>query len=162
MKRRMPAVLTLVLTLAWALVWQAGPAAADCSPNHVMLRGDWGQAVFQVEIADTPEARARGLMFRESMPRGAGMLFVYEEPQPASFWMQNTLIPLDMIFLDRAGTVTRIHSNAIPGDTTPIPGGDAVFAVLEINGGLAQRYGMTTGSQMQAPAFQGGPAVWPC
>lgn len=101
-------------------------------------------------------------MFVDSMPRGVGMLFVYDAPRRASFWMKNTLIPLDMLFVDRSGIITRIHHQAIPGDLSSIDGGDQVFAVLEINGGLAKRYGISVGSQMQHPAFAGGAAVWAC
>lgn len=154
----MKSLLVAVLLFVWtgAQVW------AECRADQVALRGDWGEARFTVELADTPQARGQGLMFRETMARGAGMLFVYEAPQPASFWMKNTLIPLDMIFVGRNGVVRHIHSNAIPGDLTPIDGGNGIFAVLEINGGLAQRYGMTVGSHMQHPVFVGGPAIWPC
>lgn len=139
-----------------------GIASAACRADQVQLRGDWGEIRFTVDLAQTNEARARGLMFREHMARGAGMLFVFEQPQRTAFWMKNTLIPLDMLFIDRAGVVTRVHSNAIPGDLTPIEGGDSVFAVLEINGGLAHQYGIVPGSQIQHPVFGGGPAVWPC
>ncbi|MGV6847216.1 MAG: DUF192 domain-containing protein [Marinibacterium sp.] len=139
----------------------AFPLWAECRPDVVDLRGDWGQARFTVEVADDDAERSRGLMFRESMPRGAGMLFVFDHPQRVSFWMMNTLIPLDMIFADATGRVVKVHSNAIPGDTTPIPGGDAVFAVLEINGGLAERYGITAGSDLRHAAF-GDSAAWPC
>ena len=72
----------------------------------------------------------QGLMFRESMPMSAGMLFVYEEPRRASFWMKNTLISLDMIFADATGTVRRVHEGAVPGDLTPIPGGADILFVL--------------------------------
>ncbi|MEM9550249.1 MAG: DUF192 domain-containing protein [Pseudomonadota bacterium] len=150
----------MACALAWCLA--AVSAQADCRLDQVALRGDWGQAQFNVELADDPRERSQGLMFRESMPRSSGMLFVYEQPQRASFWMKNTLIPLDMIFLDERGEVTRIHHEAVPGDLTPIDGGDRVFAVLEINGGLARRYGMTEGSMMQHPVFADGPAIWPC
>lgn len=136
--------------------------AGDCKPGRVDLRGSWGQTGFSVEIADDEQERAQGLMFRETMPRGAGMLFVYEHPQPAAFWMKNTLIPLDIIFLDESGRVTSVHENAKPGDLTPIPGGDEVFAVLEINGGLARRYGIAPGSQMRHEIFSARGAVWPC
>ncbi len=155
--RRFVAVLLLLLG--------AGTAQAettDCRNDRVDLRGDWGQAQFTIELADTPAARGRGLMFRETMPRGAGMLFVYEQPQRASFWMKNTLIPLDMIFVDRTGHVTRVHSGAIPGDLTPIDGGPGVFAVLEINATLAARYGIAPGSEMRHPVFSGEAAAWPC
>ena len=140
----------------------SGAAFADCQPNSVDLRGDWGQASFSVEIADSADERALGLMYRESMPRGSGMLFVYEYPQRAAFWMKNTLIPLDIIFLDRDGLVGHVHSNAIPGDLTPIPGGDQVFAVLEINAGLAARYGISVGSEMRHQVFSNGQPKWAC
>lgn len=142
--------------------WAAPLVAADCRDDTVSLRGDWGDARFTIELADTPETRSRGLMFRESMPQRAGMLFVYERPQSASFWMKNTLIPLDMLFFDKTGTLTHIHHLAVPGDLTPIPGGDAVYAVLEINGGLAKTYGITVGSVMQHKVFSSGPAAWAC
>lgn len=151
----------MVAVLGMAAAPGAGNGA-ECRADSVQLRGDWGQIAFSVEIADEPRERARGLMYRRTLPRGAGMLFVYEHPQNVRFWMKNTLIPLDMLFLDRSGRVTRIHEMARPGDLTPIDGGDAVFAVLEINGGLARRYGITEGSVMRHPAFAGGPAAWPC
>ena len=134
---------------------------AACEPGRVDVRGPWGEARFNVELADTPETRARGLMFRESLPTGAGMLFVYDSPQPVSFWMKNTLIPLDMIFAGADGIVRRIHENARPNDTTSISGGPGVKAVLEINGGLAGAIGIQPGSEMRHPAF-GADAAWPC
>lgn len=140
----------------------ADTGADTCASDSVAVRGDWGQAAFTVELADTPEMRARGLMFRETLARGAGMLFVYEAPQQASFWMKNTLIELDMLFADPTGRITYIHHRAIPGDLSPIDGGDGILAVLEINGGLARSYGITVGSVMRHPAFAGGPAAWPC
>jgi uncharacterized protein len=143
------------------LLWSVGPAAA-CSDGSVSLKGDFGELRFSVEIADTAQERARGLMFRESMARSAGMLFIFESPQRASFWMKNTLIPLDMLFADKTGTITRIQRDAIPGDLTPLPGGDNVLAVLEINGGLAALYGIEPGAVMRHPAFAQGPAAWPC
>jgi uncharacterized membrane protein (UPF0127 family) len=149
--------------LAGALsVALAGPAAAGCRPERVELRGPFGTAAFSVEIADDAAERAQGLMFRTHLPASAGMLFVYEEPQPVSFWMENTLIPLDMIFLDETGTVTRVHAEAVPLDRTPIPGGDGVLAVLEINGGLAERIGIGPGAELRHPALPQDRAAWPC
>lgn len=147
-------------TLA-ALLALAGPADAECAIDRVDLKGDWGSARFSVEVADDPEERSRGLMNRESMPRSAGMLFVYERPQRAVFWMKNTLIPLDMIFMDETGTVTRIHENAVPLDLTGIDGGDGVQFVLEINGGLSGRLGISEGSVLRHPSI-GTDAAWPC
>lgn len=149
------AIASIVLALA------ASAAKADCFDEKVDLRGAWGQASFAVELALTPEERGRGLMFRESMPNNAGMLFIFDPPRAVSFWMRNTLIPLDMVFADRDGVVQRVHSNAIPGDETGISGGDDVYAVLEVNAGLAKVYGISAGTEMRHPLF-GSAASWPC
>ncbi len=149
----------------WAALWllSAGSAAAaPCRDDVVELRGDWGRARFNVELADDAAERAQGLMDRPEMARSAGMLFVYETPHRASFWMRNTLIPLDMIFADATGTVTRVHENAVPLDETAISGGDGVLLVLEINGGLASRLGIAPGSQLRHPAVPQSDAGWPC
>ncbi len=135
--------------------------AEACDFEAVTLRGDWGQARFTVEVVDTPETRAQGLMFREHLPRRGGMLFLYDAPQPVSFWMRNTLIPLDMIFVGADGVVTRVHENAVPMDETPIPGGQEVQAVLEVNAGIASMFGIAPGTEMRHEAF-GADAAWPC
>ncbi|SEL87955.1 hypothetical protein SAMN05443999_10938 [Roseovarius azorensis] len=153
--------LRLALIWLWAIC-AASVAHAQCVADHVMLRGDWGQARFSVEVADSAESRARGLMHRESLPTTAGMLFVYPAPRQVGFWMKNTLIPLDMLFVDATGTVTSVHHMAIPHDETPIFGGSDTIAVLEINGGLARRMGITAGTQLQHPAFAKDGAAWPC
>ncbi|MGY6411852.1 MAG: DUF192 domain-containing protein [Alkalilacustris sp.] len=152
---------TLALTL-WLVLVSALVAVAECREDLVDLRGAWGQARFTVEIADTPEAQARGLMFRDSLPRGAGMLFLYDRPQRVAFWMRNTFIPLDMIFVDDTGTVTRVHHEAVPLDETPIEGGPGVQAVLEINGGLARRFGIAPGTELRHPRMPQSDAAWPC
>ena len=101
-------------------------------------------------------------MFVEEMPMGAGMLFIYEAPTTASFWMRNTLIPLDMLFISEDGTVSRIHENAIPLDETPIFGGEEVQYVLEINGGLSRRLGLEEGAVIQHPSIPPEIAILPC
>ncbi|MBO6603511.1 MAG: DUF192 domain-containing protein [Roseicyclus sp.] len=145
-----------------ALLLSADMALAECRPDRVDLRGDFGTASFRVEVADDPQERAIGLMHRPSMPSGAGMIFIYERPQRVSFWMENTLIPLDMIFMDQTGMVTRVHENAIPLDRTPIPGGPDVVAVLEINGGLSSRIGIREGAELRHPGLPQDLAAWPC
>jgi uncharacterized membrane protein (UPF0127 family) len=151
------ALLALGLLLAPAPVL----AEAACATGRVDLRWPDGRESFAVEVADDGAERAQGLMFRESLDPAAGMLFVYETPRRAQFWMKNTLIPLDMIFADATGRVTRVHSRAIPGDLTPIDGGDGVAFVLEINGGLAEKLGITPGAELRHPAV-GPAAAWPC
>ena len=140
-----------------------GMALADaaCAPGRVDLRWDGGSESFAVEVADDPAERSQGLMLRETMSLAAGMLFVYETPRRAQFWMKNTLIPLDMIFADAKGVVTRVHSDAIPEDLTSIDGGSGVRFVLEINGGLAAKLGIVPGAELRHPSVGSG-AVWPC
>lgn len=151
---------TALFALTW-LVW-VSTAQAACSDDQVDLRGTWGQARFSVEIADTEALRARGLMHRERLARSAGMLFIYDAPTEPAFWMRNTLIPLDMVFINPEGIVTHVHHEAIPHDETPIPGGPNVLMVLEINGGLSRAMGIAPGSELRHPRLDQGTAVWPC
>lgn len=150
----------LGVSLLWVSIGQLA-AQDSCHRDEVIISGPGHEARFSLEIADDAGERAQGLMNRAEMARSHGMLFVYEKPQPVAFWMANTLIPLDMIFVDRRGVVTHIHPEAVPLDRTPIPGGDAVFAVLEINGGLAEAMGIAPGDVLRHPAF-GPEAVDPC
>jgi uncharacterized membrane protein (UPF0127 family) len=151
----------VILGLGLSLV--AGLATAqDCRSDSVALKGAWGTARFSVEVADDPAEQAQGLMHRSSMPMAAGMYFVNERPRSTSFWMRNTLIPLDMLFIDAQGVVKHIHHNAVPLDETPIPGGDDILTVLEINGGLAARLGIEVGSFVRHPAHSSHAPVWPC
>ena len=150
------------LRILFLVPFGVGAANAGCDESMAELRGAWGTAKFNIEVADTPETRAEGLMFRESLPAGGGMLFVYEKPERATFWMKNTLIPLDMIFFDFKGRVTSIHRDAIPHDTSLIDGGREVAAVLEVNAGLAMRLGIDLGSEIRHPSFDPQSAVWPC
>jgi len=129
----------------------AGGVWAACSDSVATVATDTAKVRFQVELAITAQDKAQGLMHREILPDRAGMLFIYPNPQPVSFWMRNTLIPLDMIFIDDQGRVARVHHNAVPLDETPIYGGDAIKAVLEINAGLAKNYGISDTSTVMHP-----------
>ncbi|MCL4675028.1 MAG: DUF192 domain-containing protein [Pararhodobacter sp.] len=140
----------------------ATQAVAACAVDRVTLRGPNGQAGFNVEIADTDAERSLGLMHRASMPRFSGMLFIFDAPQHAVFWMENTLIPLDMLFIDSAGVVQSIHENAVPLDRTGIDGGVGIRYVLEINGGLARTLGLKPGAELRHPALDQEIAAWPC
>ncbi len=135
-------------------------AIGDCRPDTIYVRGPFGKARFSVDVAKTADDRAQGLMNVDSMPTSKGMLFVYPVPQPVSFWMKNTLIPLDMIFADSRGVVVRVHDSAVPGDETSIPGGDDVQFVLEINGGLAKMLGIKEGAELRHPQIRR--AAWRC
>ncbi len=147
-----------------ALWFAAGAVAAgECRMDQVEITGDFGKARFTVEVADDDAERAQGLMHRESMALSAGMLFVYDHPQLLSFWMRNTLIELDMLFLDGFGVARHIHHRAQPLDETPIPGGEEpLLGVLEINGGLARRIGIEEGAVVRHPAFISQADPWQC
>lgn len=143
-------------------IFGGAAANAACTETSVELRNGEAVARFNIELADTDSERGVGLMNREKLAASAGMLFVYESPRHASFWMKNTLIPLDMIFVDSTGLVKLVHPMAKPLDKTPIDGGENVAFVLEINGGLAKRLGIAAGSAMRNPVIDQATAVWPC
>lgn len=121
------------------------PLAACADDNHLVIKSANGEHAFTVEVVDTPEDRARGLMFRDSLAPDAGMLFDFHESRPVSFWMQNTLIPLDMLFIKSDGHIANIHVNARPLDPTTIPSDGPVEYVLEIAGGRSTELGIAAG-----------------
>jgi len=155
-------LVNVVAALAVALVAVPASAQSACRDDRVEIRGDFGSVRFRVDVVDTPQGRAQGLMHVPEMPRMAGMLFVYDRPQGVSFWMENTLIPLDMLFADETGVIRRIHENAVPLDRTAIDGGDDVQFVLEINGGMSETLGLSEGDVMRHPAIPQDQAAWAC
>jgi len=132
----------------------AAPAALAQSLEKLEIASATGPHVFNVEIADNEVKREIGLMYRRYLPENRGMLFDFKEDAPVSFWMKNTYIPLDMIFISRRGVVTKIVLNAEPLSETPIPSGGPVLGVLEINGGLAARLGIKPGDRVTYPIFK--------
>ncbi|MEO1328598.1 MAG: DUF192 domain-containing protein [Pseudomonadota bacterium] len=141
---------------------QDGSAATAAEPPRLVLpwtavtvtTGDGAAHLFAAELADTEPARSRGLMFRRSLPADQGMLFVYQRVQPAAFWMRNTFISLDMLFIRADGVIHRVHAEAIPHDETSIPSGAPIRAVLEIRGGEAARRGIAAGDHVSADAMR--------
>ncbi|MES2494222.1 MAG: DUF192 domain-containing protein [Pseudomonadota bacterium] len=109
------------------------------------VSGPAGKRVFRVEVARTAAEQARGLMFRKAMGADEGMVFVRIPPDRASFWMRNTLIPLDIIFVGADGRILNIAANAVPHDETPLPSAGIAAAVLELNGGRADKLGIRPG-----------------
>ena len=107
-----------------------------------------GDHRFTVDVAATDEEQQRGLMFVRSLPGDRGMIFPYDPPQNVGFWMKNTLIPLDMIFIRADGSIARI-ATAKPLDETPVPAGEAVAAVLELRGGRAAELGIREGDRVE-------------
>ena len=104
---------------------------------------------FTVEVARTPEQQAQGLMNRESLGPDRGMIFPYDPPVAASFWMKNTLIPLDMIFVRADGIIARIEANTVPLSLDPVAAGEPVAAVLELAGGRSAELGIAPGAKVE-------------
>ena len=110
-----------------------------------------GKYRFTVEVARTPEEQAQGLMFRKSVPPDRGMIFPYDPPVQVSFWMKNTLVPLDMVFIGPDGKIGRIAANTTPMSLDPVASIDPVSAVLEIAGGRAAELGIREGDKADWP-----------
>lgn len=113
------------------------------------IRTAKGVVAYQVEVARTGQEQARGLMYRTSLPDHGGMIFPMVPPRMASFWMKNTYIPLDMLFVRADGTIARIAANTVPEDLTPVDSGEPVAAVLEIIGGGAAANGIAEGDRVE-------------
>ena len=131
----------------------AVPVRADAVETLEIVTADGTHSV-QVEIAKDDLARERGLMYRRFMPSEHGMLFEFEREATQSFWMKNTYIPLDMIFISQTGVVTNIVANAEPLSERVIPSGPPCAAVLELNGGAAAAMGMQVGDRVRHPFFR--------
>jgi uncharacterized protein len=112
-----------------------------------------GRHRFQIEVAETPQQMMQGLMFRRSLAPDAGMLFDYKRPTTATMWMRNTLIPLDMLFVDARGKIVNIQQRAVPQSDDVIAAAAPVRAVIELNGGTAERLGIAPGDQVVHPIF---------
>ncbi len=127
------------------------PLAACSDETRLVVQSENGEHAFTVEVVDTPETRAQGLMYRQELADDAGMLFDFREERPVSFWMRNTYIPLDMLFIEADGTILNIHVNARPHDTTSIPSDGPVQFVLEIPGGRSDELGIAAGDTVEHP-----------
>ncbi len=131
----------------------AGAHAAPLPRAVVSIATGHGPAIFHVEIAADQASQEKGLMYRRHMAPDAGMLFDFHEPSYVTFWMKNTLLPLDMIFIRADGTIASIAAGAEPESLKLIKSPEAVRAVLEINGGRAAALGIEPGQQVKAAIF---------
>ena len=152
MRRPLPAALA-----AFALSFATSDAAIVCDPDRIEIISGLGSQTFSIEIADEPDEQARGLMFRPTLPADAGMLFIFDPPRPANFWMRNTMIPLDMIFIDDTGAVDSVAERSDTFSEQVSSSIGDVRAVLEINGGLSRQLGIGPGTQVIHPAFENAP-----
>ncbi len=148
-----------LLLLPLLLVLPAGLASAQlaqfpAAPLTIVTAS--GPHHFTVEVATTPQQMEQGLMFRPSLAPDAGMLFDYGRPSMAMMWMKNTLIPLDMLFVDAEGRIINIHERAVPGSLATIAAAAPARAVIELNGGTAARLGIRPGDKVMFPIFGNG------
>lgn len=146
-------LLLLLLLVVAATPLRAQLAQFPTAPLTIVTAT--GPQKFTVELATTPAQMEQGLMFRQSLAPDAGMLFDFVTPSRAMMWMKNTLIPLDMLFVDGQGRIVNIHERAVPGSLDTIAAAAPVRAVIELNGGTAARLGIRPRDRVIFPIFAG-------
>lgn len=142
----------LMFAVLLTLVSAVTPAASLPS-DVVLVETASSQYRFEVEVADDPGERAAGLMYRRSLADNAGMLFIYPKPQPVEFWMKNTPLSLDIVFVRQDGTIARIAENTVPMSEELIPSGEPVRAVLEVKGGTMRQLGIAAGDRVRNASY---------
>lgn len=156
--RALPLFVLILMLLAGGLARPAGAQSAAPlafgKADVVVETLEKRRLTFHVEVASTEDQLHQGLMFREALPPDGGMLFLLGAPQSASFWMRNTFIALDIIFITRDGRIANIYPRAAPGSLSLINSTEPVTGVLEINGGMAARLGIRAGDHVHHAAFQ--------
>lgn len=127
------------------------PSAAGLDQVSLTILSGGKTHRFTVEVARSIEQQQTGMMNRNSLAADRGMIFPYDPPQPVAFWMRNTLIPLDMIFISPGGKILRIEDSAVPLSLDPVPSGGPIEAVLELAGGRSAELGIKAGDQVEWP-----------
>jgi uncharacterized protein len=149
----LPAALVLTAALG-CFCWTGSVPANAAGEATVEIVSKSGVHPFSVELATNGAEWERGLMYRKELPEGRGMLFDFEREAPVSFWMHNTYIPLDMIFIRADGSILRIAEDAEPLSDRLIPSGGPVRAVLEVIGGTARKLGIAPGDRVSGAMFK--------
>jgi uncharacterized protein len=146
--------LRAALAFLVVLAASAGAPARSGELDSLEIATSTGRHMFQVEIANNDASREHGLMDRRYMAADHGMLFEFDRDEPVAFWMKNTYIPLDMIFIAPSGVVTHIAANAEPLSERVVPSGGPAIAVLELDGGEAASIGLKVGDKVRHPFFK--------
>ena len=148
-------IIFLAIAIALAIIILSWPGNSDnFSASKVAIVTKSGDAyAFSVEVAETDEQKATGLMFRKELPEKSGMLFINENEAVTDMWMKNTFIPIDILFINADGVIVKIHRNAVPESTSIISSDIPVKGVLEIGGGLADKFGINYGDLVLCQAF---------
>ena len=153
-------ILCLLLFLPFAALSGCGAAAPNpiLRTEHITVGSATGPHDFTVEVADNDDTRERGLMFRTQMAPNAGMLFDFKTPQQTQFWMENTVLPLDMLFLDQRGSVVGITRDTVPLSEAIIDSREPVRFVIELNAGAARKLGIAVGDRAESDHIKAGTA----
>jgi uncharacterized membrane protein (UPF0127 family) len=148
-------ITSMVAGLMLALFWITPPPLA-ATTGTLEIASKTGVHSFSVEVVGTDAERAKGLMYRRELPEGHGMLFDFKTEQPVAFWMKNTYVPLDMIFIRADGRILRIAENTEPLSERLVPSGGPILGVLEVVAGTAKKLGLAPGDKVSYPIFSGG------
>ncbi|MBV9567151.1 MAG: DUF192 domain-containing protein [Hyphomicrobiales bacterium] len=148
------AFLALLVLLAFFGIDPNSRARAAEPLQRLEIISTNGPHVFEVELARNNAEREKGLMFRRYMPKNRGMLFDFGTPEPVTMWMENTYLPLDMLFIRADGTVARIETNTEPLSRRVIAAGEPVLGVLELNAGVCDELGVKAGDRVVHPLFK--------
>lgn len=158
-------VTLLAITAALALTGAARAQGVNDDPTGpqpqlatepLSITADDGKVYnFTVELAETPQQQAYGLMFRPAVPPNAGMLFPNDPPVPVEFWMKNTIVPLDMVFIGADGKIIAIAENTVPYSLKPVPSGGPAAATLELQGGITATDDINVGDKVVAKQWGG-------
>jgi uncharacterized protein len=141
------------LAFGW-MTWVPAPARAAEALQRLEITSANGAHVFQIELARTGPEREKGLMFRRYLPKDRGMLFDFGSPETATMWMENTYLPLDMLFIRADGGIARIETHTEPLSRRVIASGEPVLGVLELNSGICDELGIKAGDKVSHPMFR--------
>jgi len=151
--RSMLLMLCLLMNAVEAYAVRPENLLREFSRSQLIIVTNNNQCIlFDVFVAQTPSQRSQGLMHIESMDNHEGMIFLYRESVRISMWMKNTLIPLDMLFIDIKHDIVSMHLNAVPQSEETIESGKEVVAVIELNAGSVERFKIRTGNRIIFPA----------
>ena len=144
----------LLVIVSLFLMYNLGEVSASMKSELSIITSNGSKHNFLVEVARTEEEKKIGLMFRRTLAKNAGMLFLYKREALRLMWMKNTFIPLDILFIDKKGVIKRVVKRTIPHSLATISSRQSVLAVLELRGGITSRLEIKNGDRIEHPAFK--------
>ena len=144
----------LVVIVSLFLMYNLCEVSASVKSELSIITSNGSKHNFLVEVAKTEEEKKIGLMFRKTLAKNAGMLFLYKREALRLMWMKNTFIPLDILFIDKKGVIKRVVKRTIPHSLATISSRQSVLAVLELRGGITSSLEIKKGDRIEHPAFK--------